>query len=95
MGKVYEGPVVKILDNNVGAIVSIMPGKDGLVHISQIAHERIKNVADYLQEGQIVKVKAIEMDDRGRVRLSIKALLDNPAAAPASGDAAFGLKTGA
>lgn len=95
VGKVYEGPVVKILDNNVGAIVSIMPGKDGLVHISQIAHERIKNVADYLQEGQIVKVKAIEMDDRGRVRLSIKALLDNPAAAPASGDAAFGLKTGA
>ncbi|GHD80279.1 polyribonucleotide nucleotidyltransferase [Vogesella fluminis] len=95
VGKVYEGPVVKILDNNVGAIVSIMPGKDGLVHISQIAHERIKNVSDYLQEGQIVKVKAIEMDDRGRVRLSIKALLDNPAAAPASGDAAFGLKTGA
>ena len=97
VGKVYEGPVVKILDNNVGAIVSIMPGKDGLVHISQIAHERIKNVGDYLQEGQIVKVKAIEMDDRGRVRLSIKALLDNPAA-PAQtsgGDAAFGLKTGA
>ncbi|MFC3626153.1 polyribonucleotide nucleotidyltransferase [Vogesella amnigena] len=94
VGKVYEGPVVKILDNNVGAIVSIMPGKDGLVHISQIAHERIKNVSDYLQEGQIVKVKAIEMDDRGRVRLSIKALLDNPAAAPAAaqGDSSFGLK---
>lgn len=94
VGKVYEGPVVKILDNNVGAIVSIMPGKDGLVHISQIAHERIKNVSDYLQEGQIVKVKAIEMDDRGRVRLSIKALLENPAAAPAAaqGDSSFGLK---
>ena len=94
VGKVYEGPVVKILDNNVGAIVSIMPGKDGLVHISQIAHERIKNVSDYLQEGQIVKVKAIEMDDRGRVRLSIKALLDNPAAAPAAGqgESSFGLK---
>lgn len=95
VGKVYEGPVVKILDNNVGAIVSIMPGKDGLVHISQIAHERIKNVSDYLKEGQIVKVKAIEMDDRGRVRLSIKALLDNPNGAPAQGDAAFGLKSGA
>ena len=93
VGKVYEGPVVKILDNNVGAIVSIMPGKDGLVHISQIAHERIKNVSDYLKEGQIVKVKAIEMDDRGRVRLSIKALLDNPAAPAAQGD--FGLKSGA
>ncbi|MFC3533028.1 polyribonucleotide nucleotidyltransferase [Vogesella facilis] len=95
VGKVYEGPVVKILDNNVGAIVSIMPGKDGLVHISQIAHERIKNVSDYLQEGQIVKVKAIEMDDRGRVRLSIKALLDNPTApapAAAQGESSFGLK---
>ena len=91
VGKVYEGPVVKILDNNVGAIVSIMPGKDGLVHISQIAHERIKNVSDYLKEGQIVKVKAIEMDDRGRVRLSIKALLDNPNAS--QGD--LGLKSGA
>ncbi|HJU50194.1 MAG TPA: polyribonucleotide nucleotidyltransferase, partial [Pseudogulbenkiania sp.] len=55
VGKVYEGTVVKILDNNVGAIVSILPGKDGLVHISQIANERIKNVSDHLKEGQVVK----------------------------------------
>ncbi len=78
VGTVYEGTVVKILDNNVGAIVSVMPGKDGLVHISQIAHERVKNVSDYLQVGQQVKVKALEVDDRGRVRLSIKALLERP-----------------
>lgn len=78
VGKTYEGTVIKILDNNVGAIVSVMPGKDGLVHISQIAHERVKNVADYLQLGQQVKVKALEVDDRGRVRLSIKALLEKP-----------------
>ena len=80
VGKVYEGTVVKILDNNVGAIVSVMPGKDGLVHISQIAHERVKNVGDYLQVGQTVNVKALAVDDRGRVRLSMKALLDKPAA---------------
>ena len=76
VGKVYEGTVIKILDNNVGAIVSVMPGKDGLVHISQISHDRVKNVSDYLQIGQLVKVKALEIDDRGRVRLSIKALLE-------------------
>ena len=80
VGKVYEGTVLKILDNNVGAIVSVMPGKDGLVHISQIAHERVKDVSDYLQVGQQVKVKALEVDDRGRVRLSIKALLERPQA---------------
>ena len=79
VGKVYEGTVVKILDNNVGAIVSVMPGKDGLVHISQIAHERVRNVSDYLQVGQVVNVKALEVDDRGRVRLSIKALTEAPA----------------
>jgi polyribonucleotide nucleotidyltransferase len=78
VGKIYQGTVIKLLDNNVGAIVSILPGKDGLVHISQIAHERIKNVADYLNEGQVITVKAIEIDDRGRVRLSIKALVDAP-----------------
>ena len=81
VGKVYDGTVVKILDNNVGAIVNVMPGKDGLVHISQIAHERIRNVADYLQVGQTVHVKALEVDDRGRVRLSIKALVEAPAPA--------------
>ena len=76
VGKVYGGTVIKILDNNVGAIVSVIPGKDGLVHISQISHDRVKNVSDYLQVGQQVKVKALEVDDRGRVRLSIKALLE-------------------
>ena len=93
VGKVYEGTVVKILDNNVGAIVSILPGKDGLVHISQISNERIKNVADYLKEGQIVRVKAIEMDDRGRIRLSIKALLEDEAKAARDTADSFGLKT--
>lgn len=86
VGKVYEGTVVKLLDNNVGAIVSVIPGKDGLVHISQIAHERVKNVSDYLQVGQIVKVKALEIDDRGRVRLSIKALIEPPVQEPTNQD---------
>ncbi len=82
VGKVYNGTVLKILDNNVGAIVSLIPGKDGLVHISQIAHERVKNVSDYLQVGQEVQVKALEVDDRGRVRLSMKALLEAPEREP-------------
>ena len=93
VGKAYEGTVVKILDNNVGAIVSILPGKDGLVHISQIANERIKNVSDYLKEGQVVRVKAIEMDDRGRIRLSIKALLEEEAKTARDTADSFGLKT--
>jgi polyribonucleotide nucleotidyltransferase len=77
VGQVYEGTVLKLLD--IGAIVSLLPGKDGLVHISQIAHQRVNNVADFLKEGQQVKVKVLEVDDRGRVRLSMKALLDAPA----------------
>jgi len=77
VGKVYEGPVLRLLD--FGAIVQLLPGKDGLLHISQIAHERVNSVADYLKEGQIVKVKVLEADDKGRVRLSRKALLDPPA----------------
>ncbi|MDO4878388.1 MAG: polyribonucleotide nucleotidyltransferase [Neisseria sp.] len=81
VGRVYVGTVLKLLDNNVGAIVNVMPGKDGLVHISEIAHERVKNVSDYLQVGQSVNVKALAVDDRGRIRLSIKALLDKPAEA--------------
>ena len=84
VGKVYEGPVLRLLD--FGAIVQLLPGKDGLLHISQIAHERVNQVSDYLKEGQIVKVKVMEADDKGRVRLSRKALLDPPtreAAAPA------------
>ena len=76
IGKVYEGPVTKILD--FGALINILPGKDGLLHISQIAHERVERVADYLQEGQVVKVKVLETDDKGRIKLSMKALLDRP-----------------
>jgi polyribonucleotide nucleotidyltransferase len=81
---VYEGPVIKLLD--FGAIVSLLPGKDGLLHISQIAHERVNAVGDFLKEGQIVKVKVVEADEKGRVRLSMKALIDAPTAAetPAS-----------
>jgi polyribonucleotide nucleotidyltransferase len=77
VGKVYEGPVLRLLD--FGAIVQLLPGKDGLLHISQIAHERVNSVSDYLKEGQVVKVKVLEADDKGRVRLSRKALLDPPA----------------
>ncbi len=73
VGKVYEGTVLRLLD--FGAIVSVLPGKDGLLHISQIANERVNAVADHLKEGQVVKVKVIETDDKGRVRLSMKALL--------------------
>ena len=80
VGKVYEGPVIKLLD--FGAIVNIMPGKDGLLHISQISDERINAVSDFLKEGQIVKVKVLELDDKGRMRLSMKALLPQPEARP-------------
>ena len=76
VGKIYEGPVTKILE--FGALVNLLPGKDGLLHISQIANERVEKVEDYLKEGQIVKVKALEVDDRGRIKLSMKALLDKP-----------------
>ena len=76
VGRVYEGPVLRLLD--FGAIIQLLPGKDGLLHISQIAHERVNAVSDYLKEGQIVKVKVLEADDKGRVRLSRKALLDPP-----------------
>ena len=81
VGKVYEGTVLKLLD--FGAIVQVFPGKDGLLHISQIAHERVNQVSDYLKEGQKVSVKAIETDDRGRVKLSMKALIERPAREPA------------
>jgi len=77
IGKVYEGPITKILD--FGALVNLLPGKDGLLHISQIAHERVERVSDYLSEGQIVKVKVMETDEKGRVKLSMKVLLDRPA----------------
>ncbi len=82
VGKVYEGTVLKLLD--FGAIVQVMPGKDGLLHISQIANERVNAVADYLKEGQQVRVKVLETDDRGRLKLSMKAAVadENPEAAP-------------
>ena len=76
IGKIYEGPIVKLLD--FGALVNLLPGKDGLLHISQIAHERVEKVTDYLSEGQIVKVKVLEMDEKGRVKLSMKALIERP-----------------
>jgi polyribonucleotide nucleotidyltransferase len=72
VGRIYEGTVLRLLD--FGAIVSLLPGKDGLLHISQIANERVNAVSDHLKEGQIVKVKVIETDDKGRVRLSMKAV---------------------
>jgi polyribonucleotide nucleotidyltransferase len=72
VGTVYEGKVARIVD--FGAFVTIMPGTDGLVHISQIANERVENVADYLKEGQMVKVKVLDVDQRGRIKLSMKEL---------------------
>ena len=77
IGKIYEGPVTKILD--FGALINLLPGKDGLLHISQIAHERVEKVSDYLTEGQIVKVKVMETDEKGRIKLSMKVLADRPA----------------
>jgi len=77
VGRTYDGTVVKILD--FGAIVNVLPGKDGLLHISQIAHERVNAVTDHLKEGQAVQVKVLEADDKGRMRLSMKALIEPPA----------------
>jgi polyribonucleotide nucleotidyltransferase len=72
VGKIYEGTVLRLLD--FGAIVQLLPGRDGLLHISQISHERVNAVSDHLKEGQSVKVKVLEADDKGRVRLSMKAI---------------------
>jgi polyribonucleotide nucleotidyltransferase len=80
IGKIYEGTVLKILD--FGAIVSVLPGKDGLLHISQIAQERVNKVEDYVKEGQVVRVKVLETDDRGRVKLSMKAVAAEEGTAP-------------
>ncbi|MFN8762213.1 MAG: polyribonucleotide nucleotidyltransferase [Burkholderiales bacterium] len=79
VGSVYEGTVLKLLD--FGAIVQVLPGKDGLLHISQISDKRVNNVAEYLQEGQQVRVKVLEADEKGRLRLSMKALLTENAEA--------------
>ncbi|ABV37988.1 Polyribonucleotide nucleotidyltransferase [Shewanella sediminis HAW-EB3] len=81
VGTIYNGKVVRIVD--FGAFVTILPGKDGLVHISQIAEERVANVSDYLQVGQEVKVKVMEVDRQGRVRLSMKEAAPKAEAAPA------------
>jgi polyribonucleotide nucleotidyltransferase len=72
--KIYDGKVAKLMD--FGAFVTILPGKDGLVHISQISQERVENVSDVLKEGQMVKVKVLEIDKQGRIRLSMKAVLE-------------------
>lgn len=73
VGKIYEGRVAKLMD--FGAFVNILPGKDGLVHVSQISEERVENVSDELSEGQVVKVKVLEIDKQGRIRLSMKAVV--------------------
>ncbi len=78
VGKIYDGTVLRLLD--FGAIVQLLPGRDGLLHISQIANERVNQVSDYLKEGQAVKVKVIEADEKGRVRLSMKAVGGEPPA---------------
>jgi polyribonucleotide nucleotidyltransferase len=72
VGQIYEGRVAKLMD--FGAFVTILPGKDGLVHISQICEERVQNVSDKLSEGDQVKVKVLEVDKQGRIRLSMKAV---------------------
>ena len=70
IGRIYEGTVARIVD--FGAFVTIMPGTDGLLHISQIAKERVEKVSDYLKEGQQVRVKVLDVDARGRIKLSMK-----------------------
>jgi polyribonucleotide nucleotidyltransferase len=72
VGALYEGPIVKLMD--FGAFVSVLPGREGMVHVSQICEERVENIHDHLKEGQVVRVKVIEIDRQGRVRLSMKAV---------------------
>jgi len=89
IGEIYEGTVVRIVD--FGAFVNFLPGKDGLVHISQIAEERVNAVSDYLKEGQVVRVKCLDVDQRGRIKLSIKeAQRDEAPAEPAPAEQAEG-----
>jgi len=75
VGTVYEGKVARLMD--FGAFVTILPGKDGLVHISQICEERVEKVSDKLAEGDTVKVKVLEVDKQGRIRLSMKAVAED------------------
>jgi polyribonucleotide nucleotidyltransferase len=72
VGRIYQGTVVKLMD--FGAFVNVLPGRDGLVHISQISRERVNQVSDVLREGDVVKVKVLEVDKQGRIRLSMKAI---------------------
>ena len=74
VGRIYEGKVVRLMD--FGAFVAILPGRDGLVHISQISNERVERVSDKLKEGDVVKVKVLEVDRQGRVRLSMRDVND-------------------
>ncbi len=78
IGRVYNGVVARIVD--FGAFITILPGKDGLLHISQIANERVENVSDYLKEGQEVQVKVLDVDQRGRIKLSMKEVSEGAAA---------------
>ncbi|AFJ01745.1 Polyribonucleotide nucleotidyltransferase [Methylophaga frappieri] len=78
VGKIYQGRVAKLMD--FGAFVTILPGKDGLVHISQISNERVENVSDKLSEGDMIEVKVLEVDRQGRIRLSMKAVHDDASA---------------
>ena len=75
VGTIYEGKVAKLMD--FGAFVTILPGRDGLLHISQISNERVEKVSDKLSEGDVVRVKVLEVDRQGRIRLSVKALLED------------------
>jgi len=86
VGAVYTGKVARIVD--FGAFITILPGKDGLLHISQIANERVENVSDYLTEGQEVTVKCLDVDQRGRIKLSIKELLEDEVAESAEAEEA-------
>jgi polyribonucleotide nucleotidyltransferase len=72
VGEIYEGKVAKLMD--FGAFVTVLPGKDGLVHISQLSDKRVENVSDVVKEGQTVRVKVLEIDKQGRIRLSMKAI---------------------
>ena len=85
MNKIYDGKVARIVD--FGAFVTIMPGKDGLVHISQISNQRVADVNDVLQVGQIVKVKVLEIDRQGRIRLSMKEVEGSPSTEPSEEEA--------
>jgi polyribonucleotide nucleotidyltransferase len=88
VGKIYKGIVKKIVD--FGAFIGVLPNQDGLLHISEIAHERVAHVTDFMKEGDEVEVKVIEVDKAGKVRLSRKALLPPPANMPQGGGSGGG-----